>query len=583
MNKRWVVKHPGELHKSRHLQEVLGISEVLATLLVQREISTFEEAKSFFRPQLDQLHDPFLMKDMDKAVDRITQAIENNEKILVYGDYDVDGTTAVALVYSFLKERYEHMDYYIPDRYLEGYGISFKGIDFAVENGFSLIIALDCGIKAIEKVAYAAERSIDFIICDHHRPGDKIPNAIAVLDPKRNDCDYPYKELSGCGIGFKLIQGLTHYWGKSKDKTLIKYLDLVAVSIAADIVPITGENRILTHYGLKLLNSSPRPGILAIMQVSGITNTETETFAREMSISDLVFFIGPRINAAGRMESGRESVSLLIADDAGAASLMANQINQYNTSRRSLDMLTTQEALDMISGNGILQKNKSTVVFNPDWHKGVIGIVASRLTDHYYRPTIVFTRSNDMITGSARSVKDFDIYDAIDACNQYIEHFGGHKYAAGLSIRPENFDAFCRHFEEVVSGSITEKMLIPEVEIDLTIELNQINSKFMRILKQFAPFGPGNMAPIFQTNGVVDTGRVRVVGKNHLKFEVVHPETRGFPFPAIAFQQGRHIEMMLTGKPFNICYHLEENFWNGNVTLQLNVKDISFDEPPYGN
>ena len=581
MEKRWVVKQPGEKHHIEHLQKVLGTDEVLATLLVQRGITTYDDAKSFFRPQLEHLHDPFLMKDMDKAIERITKAISDNEKILVYGDYDVDGTTAVALVYSFLKEHYEHMDYYIPDRYLEGYGISYKGIDFAKENGFKLIIALDCGIKAIDKVNYANERNVDFIICDHHRPGDEIPAAKAVLDPKRVDCDYPYKELSGCGIGFKLIQGLTHAWGKANDKSLVKYLDLVAVSIAADIVPIVGENRILTHYGLKLLNSHPRPGILAIMQVSGITSTENGSYAREMNINDLVFFIGPRINAAGRMESGKESVTLLIADDAEAASLMANQINQYNTSRRSLDMQTTQEALDMILGNERLQNSKSTVVYNPEWHKGVIGIVASRLTDHYYRPTLVFTRSNDMITGSARSVKDFDVYDAIDACNQFIEHFGGHKYAAGLSIRPENFDAFCKHFEEVVSGSITEEMLIPEVEIDLTIELNQINSKFMRILKQFAPFGPGNMAPVFQTNGVVDTGRARVVGKNHLKFEVVHPETRGFPFPAIAFQQGMHIDRMLSGEPFNICYHLEENHWNGNVTLQLNVKDISFGEPRY--
>ncbi len=576
MEKRWVVKPAVEQRHVRHLQEVLGTDEVLSTLLVQRDITTYDDAKSFFRPQLEHLHDPFLMEDMDLAVERITRAIENKEKILVYGDYDVDGTTAVALVYSFLKEHSEHLDYYIPDRYKEGYGISYDGIDFAAKNNFSLIIALDCGIKAVDKVAYASERSIDFIICDHHRPGDEIPRAFAVLDPKRSDCDYPYKELSGCGIGFKLIQGLTRAWGKEKDASLIRYLDLVAVSIAADIVPIIGENRILTHFGLRLLNSKPRPGILAIMQVSGITANENETFAREMNISDLVFFIGPRINAAGRMESGRESVTLLITGEAEAASIMANQINQYNTSRRSLDMQTTQEALDMIQLDEKLQQCKATVVFNPEWHKGVIGIVASRLTDHYYRPTIVFTRSNDIITGSARSVKDFDVYDAIDACSKYIEHFGGHKYAAGLSIKPENFEAFCKHFQEVVSGSITDEMLIPEVEVDMAIDLNQINSKFMRILKQFSPFGPGNMAPVFQTNGVIDTGRARVVGKNHLKFEVVHPETRGFPFPAIAFQQGKHFERVASGEPFNICYHVEENHWNGNVTLQLNIKDISF-------
>jgi single-stranded-DNA-specific exonuclease len=576
MEKKWVVKPAVEQHHVRHLQEVLGTDEVLSTLLVQRGITTYDEAKSFFRPQLDHLHDPFLMKDMDLAVERITRAIESKEKILVYGDYDVDGTTAVALVYSFLKEHSQQLDYYIPDRYQEGYGISYKGIDYATDNNFSLIIALDCGIKAIDKVAYASERGIDFIICDHHRPGERIPEACAVLDPKRSDCDYPCKELSGCGIGFKLIQGLTLAWGKEKEASLVRYLDLVAVSIAADIVPIVGENRILTHFGLRLLNSNPRPGILAIMQVSGITTAENETFAREMNINDLVFFIGPRINAAGRMESGRESVTLLITGEAEAASIMANQINQYNTSRRNLDMQTTQEALDMIQLNEKLQHCKATVVFNPEWHKGVIGIVASRLTDHYYRPTIVFTRSNDIITGSARSVKDFDVYDAIDACSKYIEHFGGHKYAAGLSIKPENFEAFCKHFEDVVSGSITDEMLIPEVEVDMAIDLNQINSKFMRILKQFAPFGPGNMSPVFQTNGVIDTGRARVVGKNHLKFEVVHPETRGFPFPAIAFQQGKHFEKVASGEPFNICYHVEENHWNGNVTLQLNVKDISF-------
>jgi len=576
MDKKWILKHPGDKHHVDRMQQLLGIDSVLSSLLVQRGITTYEDAKSFFRPQFESLHNPFLMQDMDKAVERVLQAISNKEKILVYGDYDVDGTTAVALVYSFLHEHYGNVDYYIPDRYQEGYGVSNKGIDFAAENNFSLIIALDCGIKSVEKVEYAKEKGIEFIICDHHRPGDELPDAVAVLDPKRMDCNYPYKELSGCGIGFKLIQGITHAWGKANYHSLSKYLDLVAVSIAADIVPITGENRILAYYGLKLINTHPRPGILAIMHVSGIVNCENMSFSREMNINDLVFFIGPRINAAGRMESGRESVSLLISSNAEAATIMAKQIDQYNTSRRNLDIQTTQEALDMISASDALQKTKSTVVFNPDWHKGVIGIVASRLTDYYYRPTIVFTRSNDMITGSARSVKDFDIYDAIDACNRFIEHFGGHKYAAGLTIKPENFELFCKHFEEVVANSITDDMLTPEVEIDMGIDLNQVNSKFMRILKQFVPFGPGNMAPIFQTNGVIDTGRARIVGKNHLKLEVVHKETRGFPFPAIAFQQGHHFERILSGEPFNICYHVEENHWNGNVSLQLNVKDISF-------
>ena len=582
MEKRWVVKKRGDKELVEHLKRVLGIDEVIANLLVQRDINSFDEARSFFRPQIDHLHDPFLMKDMDRAVERITQALKNNEKILVYGDYDVDGTSAVALVYSFLRERYERVDYYIPDRYSEGYGISEIGIDYALEHGFSLIISLDCGIKAVDKVNYANERNIDFIICDHHRPGEEIPQAYAVLDPKRTDCNYPYKELSGCGIGFKLIQGLMQSWEKESKKSLIKYLDLVTISIAADIVPITGENRILAHLGLNLLNSEPRPGILAIMEVCGIINTDTMVFTREMNINDLVFYIGPRINAAGRMESGRESVALLISGNFEIASMMATQINQYNTSRRNLDMQTTQEALDMINENEELKNSKSTIVYNPDWHKGVIGIVASRLTDYYYRPTIVFTRSNDTITGSARSVKDFDVYDAIDACSEYIEHFGGHKYAAGLSIIPDKFDSFCKCFGKVVSENITESMLIPEVEIDLTINLNQINSKFMRILKQFAPFGPGNMSPVFHTSGLIDTGNARVVGKNHLKFEVVHRETRGFPFSAIAFQQGQHINKILSGEPFSICYHVEENFWNGNVNLQLNVKDISFDNKSLG-
>ncbi len=580
MEKRWVVKPPGDEQLVDSLMDRLKISAILANLLVQRDITSYDTAKAFFRPQFEDLHDPFLMKDMDKAVKRVSLALERQEKIIVYGDYDVDGTTAVSLLYTFLRSKYERIDYYIPDRYDEGYGISVKGIDYARENGFSLIIALDCGIKAVEKVAYATKYGIDFIICDHHRPGDELPAAAAVLDPKRNDCPYPYKELSGCGIGFKLVQALASEWEIDQADTLINYLDLVVVSIAADIVPITGENRIMAFYGLKLLNEKPRPGIQAILEVSGLLkNTKEDNgtdffFSRELTISDLVFLVGPRINAAGRMESGGESVALLISNDLDEAMVMAEQINQYNTTRRNLDMLTTQEALDLIGSSTVMLKRKSTVVYQPEWHKGVIGIVASRLTESFYRPTIVFTMANGLITGSARSIKDFDIYDAIDACSDLLEHFGGHKYAAGLSLKPEKFDEFCHRFEQVVANSITDHMLIPEVEIDATLELHQIHSKFYRILKQFAPFGPGNLSPVFETTGVVDTGKARIVGKNHLKFEVVHPDTRGFPFSAIAFQQGEHFDLVASGRPINIAYHIEENHWNGAVSVQLNVKDI---------
>ncbi len=580
MEKRWVARPPGNPRVVATLMDRLKISEVLANLLAQREITSYDEARAFFRPHYDNLHDPLLMKDMHKAVKRIVQAIENHEKIMVYGDYDVDGTTAVALIYTFLKTRYEDVDYYIPDRYDEGYGISFKGIDYAHANGFKLIIALDCGIKAVEKINYSSNLGIDFIICDHHRPGDSLPAAVAVLDPKRSDCEYPYKELSGCGIGFKLVQALARRWNIDEPDELLSYLDLVVVSIAADIVPITGENRILAYYGLRLLNENPRPGIHAILAVSGLLrNTDSDPgnglfFVRELTISDLVFLVGPRINAAGRMENGRESVSLLVSKNFDDATRMAEQINQYNTSRRNLDMLTTQEAIDSIENNPELKSRKATIVFQPEWHKGVIGIVASRLTELYYKPTIVFTRANDLITGSARSVKDFDVYDAIDKCNHLLAHFGGHKYAAGLSLKPENFDEFCRSFEEAVTNNITDHMTVPEVEIDLPLELHQVSSRFFSILKQFAPFGPGNMSPVFLTTGLVDTGRARIVGKNHLKLEVVHPDTRGFPFPAIAFQQGEKLDLVRSGKPFDVCYHIEENHWNGNISLQLHVKDI---------
>lgn len=595
MHKRWVLKPGGDPEKVAQLSAALGVVPALAELLVQRDIGTYEEARAFFRPELSDLHNPFLMKDMDRAVERIQTALGHKEKILVYGDYDVDGTTAVSLVYTFLKNELKHelIDFYIPDRYSEGYGISFQSVDFARDNGFSLVIALDCGIKAIEKVAKGKEYGIDYIICDHHRPGDELPLAVAVLDAKRPDCPYPFKELSGCGVGFKLIQALASTRNIAF-QALHKYLDLVVVSIASDIVPITGENRILAYYGLKLLNQNPRPGFEAILKfsnvnkkaeakegavnhvVNGSSEAETDSlfFSRELSISDLVFLLGPRINAAGRIESGRNSVELLICQDPDKACLIGQQINDFNTTRRDLDTTTTDMAMDSIKTLPRLKHARTTVVYNPDWHKGVIGIVASRLIESYYRPTIVLTQSNGFITGSARSIKDFDIYDAIDECSDLLEHFGGHKYAAGLSMKPENLNAFIERFEAVATRMITDDMLIPEVEVDLEIKLNAINNKFLRVLKQFAPFGPGNMSPVFLTKGVIDNGYGRIVGKNHLKLTIGHPEIASNPFPAIAFQQGDHFPYINSGRPFDICYHVEENEWNGKKDIQLNIKDI---------
>ncbi len=582
MEKRWVIKKQGDPKIIAHLQQALNIDIHLANLLAQRGICTFDEAKCFFRPQLSDLHDPFLMKDMDIAIQRIETAIENKEKILVYGDYDVDGTSAVALVYSFLREVYENVDFYIPDRYGEGYGISLKSIDFAKENNFKLIIALDCGIKATEQIAYANARQIDFIIGDHHRPGDILPAAIAVLDPKRLDSTYPFNELSGCGIGFKIVQAFAQ---KSNIPfgQIEKYLDLVAISIAADIVPITGENRILAFFGLKLINSNPRPGIEAVLRYSNVCKNDLYTvenelfFKRGLTINDLVFLISPRINAAGRIESGRSSVELLICKDLEAAMVFGELINNNNTERKSLDTLATQQALDYIKNDEFLSTSKSTVIFNAEWHKGVVGIVASRLTEEYYRPTIVLTQSNGLITGSARSVKDFDIYDAIELCSGLLEHFGGHKYAAGLSLKPENLEAFRTQFEAVVQASITLDMQTPEIEIDDTIHLKDINTKFYNILKQFAPFGPGNMSPVFQTDNVRDAGYSRIVGNNHIKLSVMSPEVASYPISGIAFQQGENFPAIQKGFPFSISYHIEENEWNGKTSLQLNVKDIRFE------
>ena len=584
---RWIIAQDVEQQKVKELSKAIGVDDKLATLLVQRGITTYNEAKDFFRPSLNQLHDPFLMKDMDKAVDRLVKAMKDGEKILIYGDYDVDGTTAVALIYTYLKNliNKKKIEFYIPDRYEEGYGISYKGIDYAADNGFGLVIVLDCGIKAVEKINYANERGVDFIICDHHRPGDEIPQAVAVLDSKRNDCGYPYKELSGCGVGFKLITGLSMRLGRPIEE-VYELLDYVAVSIAADIVPITGENRILAFFGLKLLNKKPRPGIEAVLGHANIhrkeeySSSEMEkqnVLERELTISDLVFLIGPRINAAGRLEKASDSVRLLIATNQNHAEKLAASINDLNVKRREFDNAITEEALSMIDADEKMRNAKSTVIFNENWHKGVIGIVASRLTDSYYRPTIVLTRSGNLITGSARSIKNFDIYDAIDNCSDLLEHFGGHKYAAGLSLKPENLEKFSERFEQYVSEHLDEDELIPELNVDIKMDFSNITPKFVRILKQFAPFGPGNLSPVFLTENVIDTGYSRAVGnKKHLKLTVTQRYNTENDFAGIAFQKGDLFERIHSKEPFSMCYYIEENFWQGKTTLQLNVKDIKF-------
>ncbi|UPT67437.1 MAG: single-stranded-DNA-specific exonuclease RecJ [Sphingobacteriales bacterium JAD_PAG50586_3] len=566
LNKRWVINKVDDVETVEKLSKELNINKTLARLLVSRGVSTFDEAKKFFRPDASHLHNPFLMADMDKAVNRLLDAIETGEKILIYGDYDVDGTTSVALVYSFLKNYYPHLAYYIPDRYKEGYGISFDGVDYANTNGYSLIIALDCGIKSIDKVEYATQRGIDFIICDHHLPGDELPKAVAVLDPKRADCNYPFDELSGCGIGFKLMQGYCIKAGVDLEQ-LYKYIDLVAVSIAADIVPIVGENRTLACMGLNKLNTNPLPGLKAIIEFNKLN--------RDLSISDVVFIIGPRINAAGRIESGSRAVDLLISDHADSTVLPSADINDNNTTRRDLDRSITQSALDMIASDNIYTNRRSTVLYRPDWHKGVIGIVASRLIENYYRPTIVLTKSGEHVAGSARSVKGFDVYEAILACSDLLIQFGGHKFAAGLTMEEANVEAFIQRFEEVVAATITEESLTPEVEVDAEIDLSEITPKFYDILKQFAPFGPGNMNPVFLTRGVRDRGYGRVVGSTHLKLDLQQDNPNLF-FNAIAFGQGHYVESIAKKIPFDVCYSIEPNEWNGKVTLQLNIKDMAF-------
>jgi len=571
MEKNWIIKSQGADAESTALSRSLGVAKPLASLLVQRGIRTFDDAKAFFRPDLGDLHDPFLMKDMNMAVERVEAAIANNEKVLVYGDYDVDGTTAVALIYSFLKDHVSAIDYYIPNRYSEGYGVSKDGIDYAAQNGFSLVIALDCGIKAVEKVDYAKSLGVDFIICDHHTPGDTLPDASAVLDPKRADCNYPFNELSGCGVGFKLIQAMAQKLELNVEE-VIPFLDLTVLSIASDIVPITGENRVLAYYGLQQINKSPRTGMKAIISIAGISQ-------KEITIEDIVFKLGPRINAAGRMESGKTAVDLLTSQVEEEALETGKNINIINTERRDVDTSITRQAIEMIKGDKSMQDLKATILYNPDWHKGVIGIVASRLLETYYKPTIILTKSNGLATGSARSVNGFDLYHAIDACSDLLENFGGHKYAAGLTMKVSNIKEFTKRFHEYVEDTIHQDQLVPVVEIDTEIQLQDIDDKFVRVLNQFRPFGPENAAPVFLTENVVDNGYGKKVGGGgeHLKLNLVQESDPYHVFPAIAFQQGKKHDKMQGGKAFDICYSVEENEFKGHISTQLNIKDIKFD------
>ena len=552
------------------LSAELGIDAVLAALLVQRDIRTFEEARAFFRPNLASLHDPFLMKDMDKAVARLRKAVEGKEKILIYGDYDVDGTTAVALVYSFLGKFTEkkNISYYIPDRYDEGYGLSIKALDWAAENGYSLLITLDCGIKAIDKVRYAGERGIDVIICDHHLPEDELPAAVAVLDPKREDCGYPFDDLCGCGVGFKLVQA----YARTMDipfSELEPLLDLLVVSIASDLVNVTGENRVLSHFGLKRLNDKPRKGLQAIIDLSNLE-------PNHVTIDDIVFKIGPRINAAGRMESGRLAVELLTSDDDRKAARIASQINDNNNERKSIDREITKEALEMVQNGRCIASENATIVYNPEWNKGVVGIVASRLVEAFYKPTFVLTKSNGFVTGSARSVRGFDLYDAIEGCADLLENFGGHIYAAGLTMKEENLPAFAARIEKYVAEHLTVEMSTPIVDIDAKLDFSQITPKFFRILKQFQPFGPGNSAPVFLTENVYDDGNGRKVGPaaQHLKLELIQESQPYYQISAIGFNMAGYFDHLKSGNPIDICYSVVENYYRGNSTIQLRLKDM---------
>jgi len=563
----WKINENGHADNIRQLTEELMVSPVISTLLVQRGITNYTQAKAFFRPYISQLYDPFLMADMEKAVSRLEKALKNKEKILVYGDYDVDGTTSVAMVFSFLKKYTGTVDYYIPDRYAEGYGVSFRGIDHAIQHGFSLIIALDCGIKAVDKVAYARENNIDFIICDHHTPGDMLPDAVAVLDPERHDSGYPFKYLSGCGVGFKMLQAYA-LRNNIPFEEIAVYLDLLAVSIASDIVPVIDENRILACYGLKKLNEDPCMGLQAIITIAGLHE-------KTITLDDIVFKIGPRINAAGRIESGKQAVELLVSTTTEEARVHCDKIDIHNQTRRNIDKTITEEALQEIAAKSDKYKY-TTVLFNPSWHKGVVGIVASRLIENYYRPTIVLTESNGFATGSARSIPGFDLYKAISECADLMESFGGHTYAAGLTLKLENVQKLRDRFEEVVKNSITPDLLVSQIEIDAELNFKEITPKFFRVLKQFEPFGPENMNPVFFAENVSDNGYARVVGadEEHLQLGLIQEEIPFNVFRAIAFNQAQHLRKIKNGSSFDIAFTLVENNFRGNTSIQLNIKDI---------
>ena len=580
LEKRWDVKSQGDAKVVAELSAALPISPVLANLLVQRGIDTVEKANRFFHPQLEELHDPFLMKDMDRAVERIERAVKNREKIMVYGDYDVDGTTAVALVYKFLRHiGHNNLMFYIPDRYTEGYGISKRGIDIAAKKGVKLIIALDCGIKAVEKVDYATQKGVDFIICDHHLPAEEIPRAVAVLDPKRNDCNYPFDELSGCGVGFKLVQAYAQKHNIPFSE-IEQFLDLLVVSIASDIVALTDENRVLAHYGLKILNSSPSEGLSSIIRICGL---EEQT----ITIDDIVFKIGPRINAAGRMRmdeypedsvpsGGYAAVKLLVEGNEEAAREFGDVIDNFNQDRKSIDRSVTQEAHDFVENNPQLKAQKSTVIYNPKWMKGIVGIVASRLIETYYRPTVVLTMSNGFVTGSARSIPGFDLYQAVESCSDLLENFGGHMYAAGLTMRPENVEEFKRRFNQYVEDNIDPRSLIPQVEIDSMLSFSDITPNFYRELNRFQPFGPGNNLPVFASEQCVNGGDAKLVGADfeHLRMDLAQQSAPSARMQAIAFQQPSHYEWVRSGRPIDICYQIVENNYRGKASLQLRIKDI---------
>ncbi|MBS7290291.1 MAG: single-stranded-DNA-specific exonuclease RecJ [Bacteroidales bacterium] len=565
---KWILKEPADPGKVTRLATEVGIDRVLAELLVKRGVETFEEARSFFRPDLANLHDPFLMKDMDRAVERVRAAIVSGEKILVYGDYDVDGTTAVALVYSFLKRFTSNIDFYVPDRNDEGYGVSLKGVDWAHQNGFTLIITLDCGIKAIEKTQYASERGIDMIICDHHLPDDELPAAVAVLDPKREDCSYPFDDLSGCGVGFKLVQAYSQRYNVPFE-SLIPLLDYLVVSIASDLVSVVGENRILAHFGLKQLNDSPRAGLFAMITLSKLEQGH-------VTIDDIVFKIGPRINAAGRMETGRLAVELLTSDDLDSAMEIGEKINENNNERKSIDREITQEALEMVQNGQCLSWQNATIVYNPNWNKGVVGIVASRLVEAFYKPTIVLTKSNGFVTGSARSIQGLDLYEAIENCSDLLENFGGHVYAAGLTLKEEYLAEFSERVNRFIGEKVTEEMMTPVIELDAKLDFSSITPKFFRILKQFQPFGPGNNNPLFLTENVYDDGNGRKVGAGgvHMKLDLIQESQPYHRISAIAFNMSDFYEYIKAGNPFDVCYSIVENYYRGTSTIQLRVKDM---------